>query len=190
VLFLGRMSPEKGVVEAIDAARGAGVRLVIAAKCSEAVERAYRDEEVLPRLGPDIDFIGQVDDTQKKDLLARARCLVFPIQWEEPFGLVMVEAMACATPVVALNRGAVPDVVAHGRTGFVCDRLDQLPGAIARVDLIDPALCRAEAERRFDGPAMVAGYEHVYRGILERSLARAAFSLDGQRKETVPWASR
>lgn len=116
-VFLGRMSPDKGPVWAIDAARAAGIPLVMAAKCREDDEVAYFEHAVRPRLGGDVEWIGEVGGRRKVELLADARCLLFPIDWEEPFGLVMIEAMACGTPVVALRRGAVPEVVDHGARG-------------------------------------------------------------------------
>ena len=163
VLFLGRMSPEKGAHLAIDAAREAGLPIVIAGKCIEKIERDYFALEVGPRLGDDTEWIGQADAAVKKDLLGRARCLVFPIQWEEPFGIVMVEALACGTPVVALGRGSVPEIVEHDVTGFVLKQIEDLPGGIDHCLKIDPAACRERAERLFDVSQMVAGYEAIYR---------------------------
>jgi len=164
-LFLGRMNPEKAPDLAIRAARAAGRRIVVAAKCSEPEERRYFEERVRPLLGPDAEWFGEADNEQKKDLLARARCLVFPIQWDEPFGLVMVEAMACGTPVVALRAGSVPEVVEDGVTGFVRDDLAELPDAIERADALDPGACRQRVVERFDVPVMTDGYERVYRRL-------------------------
>ena len=164
-VFLGRMSPDKGPVWAIDAARAAGIPLVMAAKCREDREVAYFEQVVAPRLGADVEWIGEVGGTRKIELLAGARCLLFPIDWEEPFGLVMIEAMACGTPVVALRRGAVPEVVDHGRTGWVCDRPAELPAALLRARELDPRDCRAAVEERFSATALAAGYERVYRRV-------------------------
>ncbi|MDQ1484166.1 MAG: hypothetical protein QOF35_2242, partial [Actinomycetota bacterium] len=116
VLFLGRSSPEKGMDAAIDAARHAGRHLIIAAKCSEPAEHAYFEERIRPRLGPGVTWLGEVDERRKLDLLMRARCLLFPIQWDEPFGMVLIEAMSCGTPVVALSRGSVPELIEDGVT--------------------------------------------------------------------------
>ena len=162
VLSLGRLDPSKGAHLAVDAARAAGRRLVLAGKCTEPPERRYFDEAVRPRLGPDVEWLGEVDNATKLELLAGASCLLFPLQWEEPFGMVMIEAMACGTPVVALRRGAVPEVVAHGSGGLVCDRADELPAAIEQVGSIDPAACRRLARERFDVSVMAAGYESLY----------------------------
>jgi glycosyltransferase involved in cell wall biosynthesis len=165
-VFLGRMSPDKGPVWAIDAARAAGVPLVMAAKCREDDEVQYFEQAVAPRLGGDVHWIGEVGGRRKAELLAGARCLLFPIDWEEPFGLVMIEAMACGTPVVALRRGAVPEVVEHARTGWVCDRPEELPVALLRAREIDPRECRAAVEQRFSDARLAAGYEQVYRRVL------------------------
>jgi glycosyltransferase involved in cell wall biosynthesis len=167
VLFLGRMGPEKGAHVAIDAARLAGARLIVAGRCQEPVERRYFEEEIVPRLGPGIDWVGQIDVKRKKELLSKARCLIFPIQWEEPFGMVMVEALSCGTPVVALDRGSVPEVVENGVTGVICRDLRELAEGIERAGSIDSAACRASARSRFDVEAMVAGYEDAYRRALE-----------------------
>ena len=164
-LFLGRINGEKAPDLAIRAARAAGRPIVVAAKCSEPAERDYFERRVRPLLGPDVEWFGEADTAQKKDLLARAHCLVFPIQWDEPFGIVMVEAMACGTPVVALRRGSVPEVVADGVTGFVRDHPAELPAAIARAGELDPAACRRRVVERFDVPGMADGYEAVYRRV-------------------------
>ena len=161
-LFLGRMSPEKAPDVAIEVARRAGLPLVIAAKCSEPAERRYFEERVRPLLGPDVEWFGHADTRAKKDLLAGARCLVFPIQWDEPFGIVMVEAMACGTPVVALRRGSVPEVVVDGVTGFVCERAEELAGAVERAGELDPKACRRRAVDVFDVADMAEAYEAVY----------------------------
>lgn len=165
VLFLGRMNPEKGVHQAIDVATAANRRLVIAAKCNEPAEHEYFEEFVEPRLGPGAEYIGEADGARKRDLLRGARCLLLPLQWDEPFGLVMVEALACGTPVVALRRGSVPEIVIDGVTGFIRDDLEDLAAALADVDDLDPAECRRDAERRFDLPVMTERYEQVYRQV-------------------------
>ena len=172
VLFLGRISPEKGPDLAIRAARAAGRRIVLAAKCNEPAEHAYFEQRVRPLLGPDADWFGHATTEEKKKLLARASALVFPIQWDEPFGIVMVEAMACGTPVVALRAGSVPEVVVDGLTGYICERPDELPAALRRVDALDPRDCRTRVHDRFDVPDMVEGYEAVYRRAIALSRAR------------------
>ena len=136
--FLGRMSPDKGAHRAIEVARRSGRPLRIAAKCQEPGEHAYFEAFVKPHLGPDIEYLGELDHDDKVELLRTSHCLVFPIDWEEPFGLVMTEAMACGTPVVATRRGSVPEVVSHGRTGFVVDSVDEMTSAVELVGDLDP----------------------------------------------------
>lgn len=162
VLFLGRMSPDKGAHTAIDVARQAGRHIVVAGKCNEPAERAYFEREIVPRLGPDVEWIGQADSTTKKDLMSRAHCFLFPISWAEPFGLVMVEAMACGTPVVALRGGSVNEVIADGLTGYICDRPAELAACIDKVGQISPEECRAHAMENFDVTKMIDGYENTF----------------------------
>lgn len=165
-LFLGRFHPEKAPHVAIDAARAAGVPLVLAGKCSEPLEREYFRTEIEPRLGEGVEVLGVADATRKRDLLSRARCLLFPIRWDEPFGLVMVEALACGTPVVALRQGAVPEVVRDGVTGVVVDKESDLVDAILASAALSPRACRKDAEDRFDTSRMASAYEQVYRDLV------------------------
>ncbi|XVV00594.1 glycosyltransferase family 4 protein [Actinosynnema sp. CA-248983] len=164
-LFLGRTTPVKGIPEAIAAAGAAGLPLRIAAKCREPDEQEYFHAVVEPLLGGDVEWLGEVGRADKLRLLAAARCLLFPIQWEEPFGMVMVEAMACGTPVVALRRGSVEEVVAHGETGFVCDDHESLVAALREVGGLSADRCREEVRQRFDAGSMAARYERIYRAV-------------------------
>ncbi|WP_230880049.1 glycosyltransferase family 4 protein [Planomonospora sp. ID67723] len=175
VLWLGRFNPDKGVHLAIDAARAAGRRILLAGKLTEQVEKDYFDEQIKPRLGPGVEYVGEAGTARKRELLSAARCLVFPIIWAEPFGMVMIEAMACGTPVVALDRGAVPEVVVDGVTGFVLSREEDLPGAIGAVGAIRPEDCRSHVRRKFDVTVMARGYERVYRQVI------AGASVSGRR---------
>jgi glycosyltransferase involved in cell wall biosynthesis len=161
LLFLGRFSPDKGAHLAIDAARAAGRPLVLAGKLNEPAERAFFDKMIRPRLGPDVTYVGQADAARKRELYRDASALLFPICWDEPFGLVMVEAMACGTPVIALRRGSVPEVIVDGTTGFVLDDPADLPAAVDAVDRLDRAACRLHVEQHFDVDTMVSGYERV-----------------------------
>jgi len=172
VLFLGRFHETKGPHLAIDAARAAGVRILLAGKCAEPPEQEFYEAEIAPRLGPDAVYVGDADSNEKRRLLAGARCLLFPIRWDEPFGMVMVEAMACGTPVVALSNGSVPEVVVDGSTGVVVEHERELPDAIARAQGLDPADCRRHAETCFGIEAMAAGYEEVYRSVALSTPAR------------------
>ncbi len=165
-LFLGRMDADKGAARAIQAARRAGARLVLAGKMRSPQEFEYFHAEVEPELDADIVYAGEVDQARKLDLLAGARCLLFPIRWQEPFGLVMLEAMACGTPVLAFAEGSVPEVVEHGRTGFVCDDEADMAEAIARVDALDPAVCRRAVEGQFSAERMVADHLQLYEQLL------------------------
>jgi glycosyltransferase involved in cell wall biosynthesis len=165
VLFLGRGAPEKGALRAVLAAREAGVRLVLAVKVAHPIEEEHWERAVLPELPPDAQVLGEITLAEKIDLLSRARAVLFPIDWDEPFGLVMTEAMACGTPVIATPRGSVPEVVADGETGFVVS-VDGYPAEAAavlgRLDEIDPAACRARVESLFSKRAMVEGYERLF----------------------------
>jgi len=175
LLFLGRFSPSKGAHVAIDAARAAGYQLVLAGKVSEPAERAYFEEAIRPRLGPGVCYVGSADAELKRELYGAASALLFPICWEEPFGLVMVEAMACGTPVVALSRGSVPEVVVDGVTGFVVHHPDELAGALRLVDTLDREACRRHVQEHFDLPVMVDGYERIFQqaaGLPVRPVAR------------------
>ena len=165
-LFLGRFCPDKAPHLAVEAARAARLPIVLAGKCAEPAERAYFTREVEPRLGPDTTMFGVADAAAKRDLLARAACLVFPICWDEPFGLVMIEAMACGTPVVALRRGAAPELILPGQTGVIVDHPGELAGAIDEARRLDPWICRKHVQQNFTTDLMAAGYEAVYRRAL------------------------
>jgi glycosyltransferase involved in cell wall biosynthesis len=163
VLWIGRMSPDKGPHRAIAAARAAGTPLVLAGPVQPGQE-GYFAEEVEPGVdGEAVCYIGEADSATKRDLYARARALLMPIRWPEPFGLVMVEAMACGTPVIAFPEGAAPEIVADGETGFLVDDDAAMAQAIGRLGEIDPARCRSSTDERFGVDAVVSGYEAVYR---------------------------
>jgi glycosyltransferase involved in cell wall biosynthesis len=159
--FLGRMSPEKGPADAIRIARRAGLPLLIGAKCREPAEHEYFARDVAPALGPDVVWLGELDAAGKYSLLAGARGLLFPIAWPEPFGMVMIEAMACGTPVLATARGSVPEVVADGLTGFVRATPDELVDAVGRIPEIDRRACRRWVAERFSADVMTGGYERL-----------------------------
>lgn len=166
-LFLGRMSPAKGVHVAIDAARAVGTPLLIAAKCREKSEIEYFNQEIKPRLGGDVEYLGEVNWAEKLDLLADAKCLLNPIAWPEPFGMVMLEALACGTPVVTTRFGAAPEIVDHGITGFLVDTPEELAKALTEVDQLDRSQCRRAAEHRFSSEIMVARHLLIYKKVIE-----------------------
>lgn len=168
VLFLGRMTADKGVREAIVAARAAGVRLLISAKNREGAERDYFAAEIEPLLGDGIEMVGESDREQKVRLLAGAAALLNPIQWPEPFGLVMIEAMACGTPVIACPVGATPEIVDDGVTGFLRADPGGLVAALRRVADIDRSACRDTVVRRFSSRRMADDHIALYRDILKR----------------------
>ena len=166
LLFLGRMSADKGAHRAIAVAFEAGLPLKLAGKCREPMERRYFEEYVEPHLGPQIEYLGEVTHGHKVELLQDARVTLFPIEWEEPFGLVMIESMACGTPVIATRRGAVPEVIEDGRSGIVVDEYREMPAAIEAADALDPWDCRAFVEERFSRGRMVGDYVDAYRAVL------------------------
>jgi glycosyltransferase involved in cell wall biosynthesis len=164
--FLGRLSPEKGPRTAIEVAHAVGIPLRIAAK-TDPVDRAYFERELRPLIdGTFIQYVGEIADEEKWKFLGEALCLLFPIDWPEPFGLAMIEALACGTPVVARPAGAVPEVITDGETGWLGDTVADLAAAVRHVDRLDRARCRAVARARFSVAAMTDGYERVYRGLL------------------------
>jgi glycosyltransferase involved in cell wall biosynthesis len=166
--FVGRISPEKRPDRAIAIAARAGLPLKIAAKV-DPVDQGYWDRHVAPLVAahPGVEYVGEVDDAHKADLLGRAAALLFPIDWPEPFGLVMIEAMACGTPVVAFRCGSVPEVVDEGVTGFIVDDCDAAVAAVRRIGSIDRAGVRARFEQRFTAERMATDYLAAYRLLLD-----------------------
>jgi glycosyltransferase involved in cell wall biosynthesis len=163
--FLGRISPEKRPDLAIALAKRLGIKLKMAAKV-DPVDQVYFDRDIKPLLDhPLIEFIGEIREDAKADFLGQALALVFPIDWPEPFGLVMIEALACGTPVIARGCGSVPEIVLDGRTGFVVDTLEDMEGAVKALDRIDRAECRRDVVRRFSVERMVDGYESIYQSV-------------------------
>ncbi len=169
LVYISRLCEDKGAHHAVRIARDTGHRLILAGKIDPGKDREFFEREIEPWLdGERIFYEGEVPQRRKTELMARARAFLFPIQWEEPFGLVMAEALACGTPVLTTRWGAAPEVVEHGKTGFVADAPDELPALLERIGEIDPAVCRAEAERRFSPRAMALGYLEVYRRVLDQ----------------------
>jgi glycosyltransferase involved in cell wall biosynthesis len=165
--FLGRIAPEKRVDRAIRIARECGIPLKIAAKI-DRVDREYFDAQIKPMIdGPDIEYIGEITDGQKAEFLGGAAALLTPIDWPEPFGLVMIEAMACGTPVIAFNRGSVPEVVDEGVTGFIVEDEQSAIGAVYRLGSLSRDRVRKRFEERFTARRMAQDYLAVYRSLIE-----------------------
>jgi glycosyltransferase involved in cell wall biosynthesis len=169
LLFLGRMSPDKGAHNAVRIARETGLPLRLAGKMHEALEREHFDQYVRPHLGGDIEYLGEVSHDEKVKLLQGALVTVFPVQWPEPFGLVMVESMACGTPVLATRQGSVPEVVSDGLSGVVGDSVDDLIRRLPEAAGLDRGKVREYAASRFSSDRMVRGYERAYEALLASS---------------------
>jgi glycosyltransferase involved in cell wall biosynthesis len=166
LLFLGRMAPEKGAHRAIEIARRADMPLLLAAKMAAPEEHRYFEERVRPRLGPRARFLGEVGGEAKLRLLADAVALVNPIRWCEPFGLVMLEALACGTPVLAFPEGAAPEIVEHGLTGFLCTDVEEMAAAATRIGDIDRRECRSAATSYFSVTRVVHEHLELFRRVL------------------------
>jgi glycosyltransferase involved in cell wall biosynthesis len=175
--FLGRMSPEKGPHHAIEIAKRTGIPLKMAGKI-DVVDREFYDREIAPHIdGEFIQFMGEANHTEKNELMGRAIATLFPITWREPFGLVMVEALAAGSPVIAMNMGSVPEVIADGKVGFVCDTVDECVASVGRLAEINRSACRQHVQDNFSAQSMTAGYEAVYAQMLVKR-----FSQNGHRK--------
>lgn len=168
--FLGRLAPEKCPDVAIKAARAAGIPIKIAAKV-DTKDRDYFETVVRPLLnGPGVEFIGEINEREKQEFLGNALALVFPIDWPEPFGLAMIEAMACGTPVIARQRGSVPELLREGVTGLIAERIGDLAAAARRARELSRIQCREEFERRFTADVMAENYEKIYLREIERRI--------------------
>lgn len=184
LLFLGRIVPEKGAHLAVDAARASGHRIVIAGKCQEPAERAYFEREIRPRIGADAKWVGPADFATKTELLSMAAALICAFQWEEPLPTVLIEAMACGTPIVATRCGSTSELVVNGVTGHVVGDVTELPDAIAGIPRIDPAACRRRAETHLSADQMATRYETLYQQIL---CEHAAQGSGRPRKQRGAW---
>lgn len=172
VAFIGRIAPVKGTHLAIAAAKKAGVKLKIAGEVQPQF-RSYFEREIAPQIdGSSVEYVGEADLEAKNELLGNALALLFPIQWDEPFGLVTIEAMACGTPVIALPGGSVPEIVEDGVSGWLCHSVDDLAARIRTAGGFDPAAVRAYAERKFSLDRMVREYADLYSEILDGHAAR------------------
>ncbi len=165
------MSPEKGPIEAITIAKNAGVKLIMAAKIDTA-DQAFYTEKVAPLIdGKQIQFIGEVDHAGKVELLGNSLGLIAPIQWEEPFGLFFIEAMACGTPVITMNRGSAPEIIIDKKTGFICDTIEQATIAISHISTINRQVCFDHIQANFSAKTMAENYVNAYQCIIENTQA-------------------
>lgn len=170
LIFAGRITPEKGVKEAIEVAKQSGRRLFIVGPVAEA-NQEYFNQYVKPQLNDKILYLGFMEQEQLVRYYQKAAALLMPIQWEEPFGLTMIEAMACGTPVIALRRGSVAEVLEDGKTGFICDHVQDMVEAVAKLDKISAKDCRKHVEQHFAVKNMVSGYERAFRAIIKHDIA-------------------
>ncbi len=166
LVYIGRASPDKGPSIAIEVARRAGLPLAMVIKKNEPFERAYWDEIVAPLLNDEVEVYEAISHEEKTDLLGRARAMVFPIQWPEPFGLVMAEAMACGTPVVACPAGAAVELVHDGVTGYLRGSIDGLVDAVSSIGNCSPSACRQYVDQHFSATVMVKHYERLFASIV------------------------
>src|SRR5262245_48003404 len=183
-LFLGRIAPEKKPDWAVEIAKRSGIKLKIAAKV-DPYDQEYFEREIEQLFDdPLIEFLGEADEDEKRQLLAGAYGLLFPIDWPEPFGMVQIEALACGTPVLAMNRGSVPEVLRHGVTALVGNSVDDLVALAPHLGELDRRACRLEAERRFSSATMAEGYEQIYRRVVvERQAEELGITLRGRRSQ-------
>jgi len=186
VLFLGRLSPEKGASRAIRIARAAGVPLRIAGRVQETVEREYFDRRIRPALGPEVEFLGELGSEDCARQLGGAVALLNPIRWNEPFGLVMIEALACGTPVITRPVGAAPEIVQHGVTGYLCTSFRQAVQAVTSAPALDRGCCRGAVEGHFSAARMVAQHTALYRRVCHAN--RSATRLRRQGPDSWPAA--
>lgn len=174
--FLGRVSPEKGLDEAIRIARRSGMLLRIAAKIDPA-DRVFYEERIKPMLASEVvEFIGEIGSDEKSKFLGDAAALLFPVNWPEPFGLVMIESLACGTPVIAYRCGSVPEIVEHGTTGFIVSDIDSAVNGVQRIGEIDRRMCRKRFEQRFSDERMARDYLSIYQRLVRRKLNSLALA--------------
>ena len=169
LVYLGRVEEIKGVHLAIEVARKSGRRLIIAGNVPKAEHhRRYFAEQIQPHVdGKTVEYVGAVDDVAKNQRLGRSAALLMPLLWEEPFGIVMAEALACGTPVIGLRRGSLPEIVQHGVNGFVCGSVEEMVRAVGRLPEIDRRDCRRIAEEKFSDRVIVEAYERLYREVVK-----------------------
>jgi glycosyltransferase involved in cell wall biosynthesis len=186
LLWIGRMTEEKGAHRAISVARRAGLPLILAGPVQPG-QREFFEREIEPHIDcKQVYYVDEVGGERKRELFAHAAALLMPIRWPEPFGMVMIEAMACGTPVIAFREGSAPEVVAEGRSGFVVDDEDEMAAAVDRLDELDPAQCRAAVAERYDVDVVTSAYESAYRRVIEAQARQRASSPDGASAQPKP----
>ena len=166
-IWIARVAPEKGVLNALTVAKKTGVRLTLAGQVQD-MQKQFFETKVKPHLNKKIEFIGELSQKQLSPFYGSGKALLYPIEWEEPFGLVLVEAMACGTPVIAFNKGSIPEIIEHGKTGFVVNNVDEMIEAMKNIDSIDRNECRRAVQERFSKEVMTAEYEKIYYQLLEK----------------------
>lgn len=167
LLYVGRISPEKGAHHCVRVAKELNARLIMAAKLDDQ-NRDYFEKEIQPYLSDRITWVGEVDEEERNKLMARSKALLHPVVFREPFGLTLIESMACGAPVIAFNRGAIPEIVIHGETGFVVQDEEGMIDAIEKLDQIDRFFCREHALKNFNAQKMADGYEAIYKKLLNK----------------------
>ncbi|MCF6158490.1 MAG: glycosyltransferase family 4 protein [wastewater metagenome] len=166
LVFVGRISPEKGPVQAIEIAKRAGMKLVMVAKV-DPYDKAYYEEKVKPLITPPfIEYVGEKGEEERNEIMKKAKALILPLDWPEPFGLVVIESLACGTPVITKNRGSMPEIMRHGKTGFICETLDEMVDAVQKIESIDRMACRRYVEENFTISHMVDRYEKAYNRLI------------------------
>lgn len=176
LLFVGRFCEEKGPHFAIEVAKRLNLPLILAAKLEEGASRMYFEKYIKPHLSDTIRWVGEVDENQRNILFSRALCSLHPVTWPEPFGLTLIESMACGTPVIAFNQGAIPEVIQQGRTGYIVNDVDEMTDFVKRISTINRRECRTYALKNFSVDLMVESYELVYEAILGTSQFHHSFS--------------
>lgn len=166
LLYVGRITLDKGVHFAVQVAQALDLPLIIAAKL-DALDKPYFDEYIEPHLNDRIQWIGEVTQQERNILMSRARCFLHPVTWREPFGLTMIEAMACGCPVVGFNKGSIPEIIVNGITGYVVDEVDEMIEAVRQIDRIDRTACKDHARENFSAKRMAVGYEAIYNALHE-----------------------
>lgn len=179
LLFVGRISFEKGLHHAINVAQYLNLPLIIAAKLDTS-DVIYFEEYIKPRLSDQIKWIGEVDQLQRNELMSKAICLLHPITWKEPFGLTMIEAMACGCPVIAFNKGSIPEIIKNGKTGYIVEDAEEMIDAVANIKSINRAFCREYVLGRFNCENMAKGYEQIYTKVVKQHLRSKRRELNKQ----------